>query len=98
MSINLIPGLFTILFSVIITFLLTFFLTSISTKKVLEEMLNKGIKQHSVIYHKDTKPVKEYILEHEKNCLIGEDVKNIKIGIAFIVGKFDGDPHKMGLL
>lgn len=98
MSITLIPGLLTILFTVIVTFLLTFFLASISAKKAFEDMLNKGIKQHSVIYHKDTKPMKEYILEHEKNCLVGEDVKNIKIGIAFIVGKFDGDPHKMGLL
>ena len=95
---HFIPSVATIVFSIVITFLVTFFFTSISTKKALEKLIKKESIQHSLIYHKDIKPVKEYILEHEKTCIIGKDVANIKVGIAFIVGKFDGDPHKMGLL
>jgi len=95
---NLLTIILTTIVSISITFLLTFFFTNISSKNITEKIAIKEVKQHVLINHKDSKTAKEYIFEHEKNCSATKELAKLKIGMIFIVGKLDGDPHEMGLM
>jgi hypothetical protein len=87
----------------VVTIVITYLATSIIQRSEARAAMKEQIDKHLAVYHKDD--IEQIIKKHLENCgaskhmeALQEEIVTIKIALAFLVVKQNGNPKEIGLI